>query len=210
MWAAGVAAGGVWVASQRIVGRGFDWLVSGTAAVLAGAGVWAGAGTWALVAAISAGVAVLVGGRTPLVASSLGVAAISGVVGAVQLGPWWLAVTGSVALGGITTEMLLGHWFLVDPRLPRSSLRALAGAGIAGAFVDTTVGLVSGIDGLLQVAAAAGLGGLTVVLMILVSLSLRERGYSGVMAATGLSYLAVLTGAGAVIAVRAALGGGLG
>jgi len=42
----------------------------------------------------------------------------------------------------------------------------------------------------------------TVVLMAAVVGALREEGYSGVMAATGLSYLALLTAIGAVVVGR--------
>lgn len=207
MWAAGVAAGGAWVASQRIVGRGFDWLVAGTASVLAAAAAWAGGGPWAIVAAVSAMIAAVLGGRRIPVVASLIASAVTALLSAALIDSWLLAVTGSLTLGGITVEMLLGHWFLVDPRLPRSALRTLASLGALGAGTDLAVSFLGGIEGLVPVSATLSLGVVTLVLMVLVYLALRERGYSGVMAATGLSYLAVLTGAGAVAASRAALVG---
>lgn len=202
LWAAGVAAGGAWVASRAIVGRGFDWLVGGTAAVLSASAGWAGAEWPAWIAAGACVAAVVVGGRRWPVAILLGGGAAASFVAASQLGSPLSAFTGSLALGGITAEMLLGHWFLVDPRLPRSALRALAAVGIGGTIFDAALG-VTGLGGL-ALATVAGLGFLTAVLMVLVYLALRERGYAGVMAATGLSYLAVLTGLGAVAASRAA------
>ena len=200
MWSAGIAAGGAWVAGQKIVGRGFDWLTAATAAGLAGAAAWAGGGPWAIVAAAAALVAAAGAGRRVVVACALGVAAISALIVAASMNSWLLAVTGAVALGGITVEMLLGHWFLVDPRLPRSALRVLAVTGTAGAGADLLVSFLGNIGGLIPVSATLGLGLVTVVLMALVYLALRERGYSGVMAATGLSYLAVLPAVGAVAA----------
>lgn len=207
MWASGIAGGGAWVASRRIVGRGFDWLVAGTAAVLAAASAWAGGGTWAVVAAVLAVGGVVAGGRAVAVMITLAGSAAGAFIAAAQLDSMLLALTGSVALGGITVEMLLGHWFLVDPRLPRSALTSLAIAGILGAVVDAAVSFTRGIEGTIPVSATLALAAVTMVLMVLVYLALRERGYSGVMAATGLSYLAVLTGAGAVAAARAALSG---
>jgi hypothetical protein len=118
-----------------------------------------------------------------------------------------LVITGTIALGGITGEMLLGHWYLVDPRLPRSALRALCLAGIVGAVVDPVVALVHG-----ALPAASGdaivpigwgvLAVTSVLLMAGVWAALGERGYPAVMAATGLSYLAVLTSNGAVVLAR--------
>lgn len=208
MWAGGIAAGGSWIAWQRIVNRGFDWLVAACAAALAAAAAWAGAGPWAIVAAILAVGALAAGGRAIPVTVALAGSAICALVAASQLDAVFFAVSGAVALGGVTVEMLLGHWFLVDPRLPRSALRKLALAGVAGVTADLIGTFVRGIEGTIPIAATAALGVLTVLLMVLVYLALREQGYSGVMAATGLSYLGVLTGAGAVAASRAALAGG--
>jgi hypothetical protein len=99
--------------------------------------------------------------------------------------------------------MLLGHWYLIDPRLPRAWLRALAVAGIVGLCAEAG----------LQVALGIGFSGgavgfwillvTSVVLMIAVIAALRYPAYSGVMAATGLSYLALLTTLGAVFVGRA-------
>jgi hypothetical protein len=50
--------------------------------------------------------------------------------------------------------------------------------------------------------AFAALTATTGLLVVAVSFSLRERGYAGVMAATGLSYLAVLTAFGVTVVGR--------
>jgi hypothetical protein len=113
-----------------------------------------------------------------------------------------------LALGGVTGEMALGHWYLVDPRLPRSSLRLLGLIGI--------VGLVADAGALLFVGDLAGSGATlafwtllvsSILLMLGVIGALRHPAYSGVMAATGLSYLAVLTTLGAVFLGRALVAG---
>jgi hypothetical protein len=119
---------------------------------------------------------------------------------------WPATVTAAAALGGVTAEMLLGHWYLVDPTLPRWALRRLvvvAGVGIAA---DAALALFtsSGEGGrtVLIILAATG-----VILMVAVWFALKHPAYSGVMAATGLSYLAVLTTLGSVFVARAMTAG---
>ncbi len=216
MWGAGVAAGTALVATWRVVGRGYLWLAGGVAAGLAALAALAGGGALALLAAVLATGGALAAKRdlvaATLVTASSGVLLITGhEAGAFALA---LLLSGTVLLGAITSEMLLGHWFLVDPTLPRRSLLtldALSGAGLVAevGFVAASGSLaVSAIDGILTAvwAALVVLGGL---LMIGVWFSLREPRYSGVMAATGLSYLAVLVAFGIVAAGRSLVAGGL-
>ncbi len=210
VWATGVALGGAVVAWWNIVGRGFDWLIAGTAASLAALAAWTGAGPWMAAAAALAGAAFVVGGRRLPVVVTLGLAGIAAYVAARELSGFALATSGSLAMGGISVEMLLGHWFLVDPRLPRRALVRLSLVGVAGAVADLVISFMAGIPTTLGAALTGGLGFTTIVLMVLVTLALRERGYSGVMSATGLSYLAILTGAGALAAGRAASAGAFG
>lgn len=207
VWAAGLALVAGTVSLNRIVGPGFNWLTAGVAVLvglpgaLAEGGWWARLGLLALIVGLIwarnrpfAGLLYLVGGLAYVVEATL----FSGIVS---------AVTGTVALGGVTGEMMLGHWYLVDPRLPRSALRNLAVAGI--------VGLVG--EAVFQVALGLGTSGgavgfwillvTSVVLMVAVIASLRYPAYSGVMAATGLSYLALLTTLGAVFVGRATVAG---
>lgn len=216
MWGAGVAAGTALVATWRVVGRGYLWLAGGVAAGLAALAALAGGGALAWMAAVLATGGALAAKRdlvaAALFTASSGVLLITGYeAGALALA---LLLSGTVLLGAITSEMLLGHWFLVDPTLPRRSLLtldALSGAGLVAeaGFVAASGSLaVSAIDGILTAvwAALVVLGGL---LMVGVWFSLREPRYSGVMAATGLSYLAVLVAFGIVAAGRSLVGGGL-
>jgi hypothetical protein len=208
MWASGLGGGVAFVAHRRMVGRGYVWLGVGVTALF---GVTAGAagGSWPayggsacvlaanLVAARPVPVMALSGTGSALL---LAAAIVSG------LHPV-LVVTGALALGAVTTEMMLGHWYLVDPRLPRPVLRLLAVVGAAGAAIDGIVVAALGAVPWSRDATVMGVGFLalalaTTVLMALVYSSLGERGYAGVMAATGLSYLAVLTGTGAVVLGR--------
>jgi len=122
------------------------------------------------------------------------------------------AISGAIFLGSVTAEMMLGHWYLVDPRLPRWALRRLAWVGVAAALLDLVVLSASGVFPWVAGDATVGIGFIvlsitTGVLMLAVIGALREEGYSGVMAATGLSYLALLTAIGAAVVGRLLLEG---
>jgi hypothetical protein len=212
MWAAGVGAGAANVARWRIVGPGFAWL-SGGVTLLLGIPAAATAGGVAAWTGVVGGVLIVLGGRR------WGLAVIGGSTAAVCFaivsaleGYPVAAVSGAVFLGAVTSEMMLGHWFLVDPRLPRWSLRRLAWIGVVASVVDLGVLAASGVVPWDSTDAVIGIGYLVLalsssVLMLAVIGALREEGYSGVMAATGLSYLALLTSIGAAVLGRLLLGG---
>lgn len=203
-WAGGVALAGAVVSALRVVGPGFTWLVGGTTVMIA---IWPALSgdSRALGAVAAAALGALVARWDLRLAGVLLAAAAILLVWSTAL---WsglgLAVTATAALGGITAEMLLGHWYLVDPTLPRTVLANLAYLGIAGAALDgilaaALVGLPA--DGFL-VGVLIVLVVTTIGLMVAVVGALRYPAYSGVMAATGLSYLAVLTGLAAVFFSR--------
>ncbi len=126
-------------------------------------------------------------------------------------------VIGAAFIGAISDAMLLGHWYLVQPGLPRGLLNELVGAlavlwPIEVAALLLPTGMVSVWTG----AVDDGWGGLlgwmwaacavtTIVLVFVTRAALKERYYSAVMAATGLLYLAILTGFGTDIVARAVL-----
>ena len=107
-------------------------------------------------------------------------------------------IVGALFLGAVTDTMLLGHWYLVQPGMSRSPLTELIVWGGVLCLADAAVwllptGLLSaGTDSLLVwfwlvcTVATAGL-------LLATRLALQEPRYSAVMAATGLSYLAVMT-----------------
>ena len=107
-------------------------------------------------------------------------------------------IVGALFLGAVTDTMLLGHWYLVQPGMSRAPLTELIAWGGVLCLADAAVwllptGLLSaGTDSLLVwfwlVCAVA-----TAWLLLAARLALREPRYSAVMAATGLSYLAVMT-----------------
>ena len=129
---------------------------------------------------------------------------------AAAAGSPFLAISGAVGLGGVTAEMLLGHWYLVSPQMPRWALTRLAAVAGGGLAVDAAVIAVLAVsrqNSVLGMWVFGGLATMSIGLMVAVWFALKEPSYSGVMAATGLSYLAVLTTLGAVAVGRALLGG---
>ncbi len=154
------------------------------------------------------------------------IAPVIGLVGLVAAGvaagdPVVLSIArtlvGAAFFGVITDAMLLGHWYLVQPGLSRAPLLELVRWTAAvwpfhlAAFLWPT-GMISalrgdiddGYNGLLVwfwVACAVT----TIGLVFVTRLALKERQYSAVMAATGLLYLAILTGFGQDLVARAIL-----
>lgn len=206
-WAAGLAFVAGAISVQRIVGPGFNWLTGGVVALIGLAGVLTDGAWWARAGFVALGVGLVWGRNRPFAGLMFALAGVGYLVEAAVLSGWVAAVTGTLALGGVTGEMILGHWYLVDPRLPRSALRNLAMVGIGGLVAES----------LLQVALDIGFEGgaigfwvlliTSVALMAAVIGALRYPAYSGVMAATGLSYLALLTTLGAVFVGRATVAG---
>jgi hypothetical protein len=149
-----------------------------------------------------------------------------GVVGLVAAGvdagdPALLAVVrtlvGAAFLGSVTDAMLLGHWYLVQPGLPRAPLLELVRwVGVIWPFEVALLLWPTGMVSVLNGAIDDGYGGLlgwfwiacavtTIVLVGVTRAALRERQYSAVMAATGLLYLAILTAFGTDLVARAVL-----
>ena len=210
IWAAGIAGGGAVVAWWRIAGPGYGWLTGAVTVLFGGFAVLAGAGTSAAIATVCA-LAAVPFARNGRIAALLFAGATAGFLIAGFDGGAG-AATGALALGGVTTMMLLGHWYLVDPRLPRRPLLRLGAAGLVGAVLDA--GFLAGggalgwegadrVTGWSFVVLALATAGLLVAAL----LAARQPRYSGVMAATGLSYLAILTAVGAVVLGRILLPG---
>ncbi len=211
MWAAGLAAASAVVAWWRVVGRGYVWL-SGVVTLLLGVpATLAGAGGWAMAGCVLVGAGVVAAG-TRVAALFLAAGGLALMVSAFPDGGVIPTLTGAILLGGITAEMMLGHWFLIDPRLPRWSLRRLDLIAGLGAVADLVVLILLGAAPWDGVDLTVGVGYLvlaatTLVLIVAVWASLGEEGYPAVMSATGLSYLAVLTAIGTVVLGRLLAGG---
>ncbi|MGH8872742.1 MAG: hypothetical protein ACRDWS_12270 [Acidimicrobiia bacterium] len=206
-WAAGLALVSGVVALARLVGPGFTWVTASAAVIIGVVGVFAEDPWWARV-----GLLLLVLGsiwaRNRQLAGILQIGAGVALVIQASIGGGWVpAISGALALGGVTGEMALGHWYLVDPRLPRWVLKVLAIAAIVGLAADGAVLAVVGLPPGGAAIAYWVLMATSVLLMGGVFGSLRYPAYAGVMAATGLSYLAVLTTLGGVFLGRVLVAG---
>jgi len=126
-------------------------------------------------------------------------------------------LAGAAFLGAVTDAMLLGHWYLVQPGLPRRLLNELV-TWVMWVWVPEVVlllvptGMVSVLNGSIDDGWNGTLGWFwvacaitTIVLVFVTRAALREREYSAVMAATGLLYLAILTAFGTDLVARAVL-----
>jgi hypothetical protein len=128
-------------------------------------------------------------------------------------------LVGAAFLGAVTDAMLLGHWYLVQPGLPRRLLNELVDAvAVIWPFEVLVMLIPTGMVSVWTGAVDDGWNGTlgwfwaacavtTIVLVMVTKAALREKEYSAVMAATGLLYLAILTAFGTDIVARAVLSG---
>lgn len=128
-------------------------------------------------------------------------------------------LAGTAFLGAVTDAMLLGHWYLVQPGLPRAPLLELVRwLAIIWPFEVVALLLPTGMFSVLSGTIDDGYNGTlgwywvvsavgTIVLCVVTRAALRERYYSAVMAATGLLYLAILTAFSTDLVARALLAG---
>jgi hypothetical protein len=162
--------------------------------------------------------------RLDLLAPALGVVGL--LAGGIAAGdPMWLSVArtfvGAAFLGCVTDAMLLGHWYLTQPGLPRAPLLELVRhMWVIWPFEVVLLLFSPGMVEVLSGSINDGYNGMlgwfwlacavtTIGLVIVTRLALREREYSAVMAATGLLYLAILTAFGTDLVARAILSSNL-
>ena len=243
-WATGGLAF-LWVTTRRRkVGVGYGWLLRGVygglAATSAVLGIWVVGSVpvrdaASIGVALACAVALVVSARRravpvdapgafppalDLVAPVIGMVGV--VAGAVVASDVvWPGVSrfvvGALFLGAVSDAMLLGHWYLVQPGLPRAPLLELIRISTVLAIPEVAlllvpVGMISVLDGTIDDAYGGLLGWFwvacpltTVGLLVVPRLALRERQYSAVMAATGLLYLAILVAFGTDLVARALL-----
>lgn len=207
MWSAGIAGGGAVVALWRVVGPGYTWLTAAVAVLFGAGAAAAGGGGIAWAGVVLAVAAALLARVSTGAAIAFGAATAAFAAGAAADAPALSVLTGALLLGGVTSEMMLGHWYLVDPRLPRWALRRLAVAGIVGLGLDFVYLAAEGLFDWGEAGVAMGwaylaLAVMTGLLAVAVWFALGEPRYTAVMAATGLSYLATLTAIGVVVVGR--------
>lgn len=230
------AVGGLfflWFTTRRHdIGAGYGWLLRGSFAVLALGSAAAGFAvdfvavrevTAIAVAVISLATLRRKNPRWDLVAPLIGAiglvaAALDSATGTADtVVSLSRIVVGTFFLGAVTDAMLLGHWYLVQPGLPRSILGELVTVLRVVTPIEIAVMLLpTGMISVLNGSIDDGWGGMlgwfwlacavtTIVLTEVTRAALRERSYSAVMAATGLLYLAILTAFGTDLVSRAVL-----
>ncbi len=139
---------------------------------------------------------------------------------AADLGAWHTTLhvarllIGAAFVGVVGDSMLLGHWYLVQPGLRRAPLLQLINLllvlwPIEVAVMLLPIGMIAAVTGAVDDGASGLLtwfwlacAATTGILAYIAKLALRERAYSAVMAATGLLYLAILTGFGTDLVAR--------
>ena len=245
-WAVGGMAGAWFTTRQREVGVGYGWLVRvifgslAIAGTIIGFGADGGSATRvrdAAAAIVSLGIVVaLVSSvlrrhgddakrfdpRLDLVPALLGAVALvaAGIdAGGNDLVATVRIVVGAAFLGFVTDAMLLGHWYLVQPGLPRRHINEIVAAFLViWPFEVLAMLLPTGMFSVFSGAVDDGWGGqlgwfwaacavTTGILTVVTQRALKERSYSAVMAATGLMYLAILTAFGTDLVARAVLQG---
>jgi len=223
----------LWFTTHRHqVSAGYGWLLRVTYAVIALGGVAAAFATEVIVAREACAVAFAVILLVTLRRKNVNVDIVAPIVGAVGMfigavaaadGAGDIVVSvlrvlvGAAFLGAVSDAMLLGHWYLVQPGMPRKTLNELVTVVIwllpfevvvmllpTGMFSVITGAVDDGWNGTLGwfwVACAIT----TCVLGFVTRAALKEKSYSAVMAATGLMYLAILTAFGTDLVARAVL-----
>jgi len=126
-------------------------------------------------------------------------------------------LVGGALLGGVTSAMLLGHWYLVQPGLTRKPIAQMCVASMFILALDIAlwlvpVSMINVIDGSISDGWGGTLGYMwigscltTAALLFVARKALQEKSYSAVMATTGLLYLAILVANGVELIPRAIL-----
>lgn len=221
-WATGGLLFGWYTNRNRDIGPGYAKLLRLVYATLAIAAVVCGLRYGiVLVREVAAGALVIAAiatyrkstPRRDLVAPILGIVGLiaAGIVAATDAGNADVAVSlarvlvGAAFLGSVSDAMLLGHWYLVQPGMPRRLINELITMVIWIWPAEMLVlllptGMVSVLNGSIDDGWNGVLGWfwlasavVTGVLVVVTRAALKERSYSAVMAATGLMYLAILT-----------------
>lgn len=157
-----------------------------------------------------------------VVAAVIGFAAVAAGIQAAG-GPAALAVArgvvGAVALGGVTFTMVFSHRLLAKPYLGREPFEAATNGllvvwplelvvmvlptGMMSVLVGTVDDGFMGILGWMWAMCAVS----TAVLLVITRVILNDRAHAKLASATGMMYLAALTGYGAILVSRAVLAG---
>jgi hypothetical protein len=235
-WAVGGLAFLWFTTRRRQVGAGYGILLRATYAVFAVIAVVLGFRYGTVAVREASGIAVAVAAlvlvrnknpRLDLIAPLLGLPGIvaGGLAASADLSfadsmvSLARVLVGTAFLGAVSDAMLLGHWYLVQPGMPRKLLNEMTTAVLWIWPFEVIVlllptGMVSVLNGTIDDGWDGVLGWfwlasaiVTGVLAFVTRAALKERSYSAVMAATGLMYLAILTAFCTDIVARALLAG---
>lgn len=231
-WAVGGSFFLWFTTSRHHVSAGYGWLLRITYAVIALGGAAAACATDVVVAREICAVAFAVISLATIRRKNVNLDAVAPAIGAIGMIVGAVAaadgagdtlvsllrvVVGAAFLGAVSDAMLLGHWYLVQPGMPRKTLNELVTVVIWLLPLEVAVmllptGMVSVITGAVDDGWDGTLGWFwvacaitTCVLGFVTRAALREKSYSAVMAATGLMYLAILTAFGTDLVARAVL-----
>jgi len=187
----------------RVGTRGVRLLISAVIAVGAGLLILVGDLQWQSILAV-AGVG-LAGVLSRMPRATAAGWILTGVAAGYLVAPnASLALVGDgMAAGSITVGLCLGHWFLVDPHLPRGPMRALALGAILG-LLATAVGTIregsaGGTIGPLLVWIVVASGVISALALGGAIAALNVPTYKGVQSATGLFYICTMSAAGYII-----------
>jgi hypothetical protein len=159
-----------------------------------------------------AGRALGVAGAVTAVGALVGLARVAGPAPGTAL---LQLLAGAAFMGAVTDGLLLGHWYLVDRRLPRDHIHRYAVLLIGAVVLEAAaVGLLgfggsaaAGFSPLLRIAGLAtwlalGMIACTALIAVLIRATLKGTGARAVQAATGFFYLAVITAFTAEMAAK--------
>ncbi len=200
----------------RVVSAGYGWLVGIVAAGFAML-AWAAGAQQQVLLPIAAGVGLVavvysmakLDRRAPwgksvleFIAAGIAVAAVVTIGTGSEISAIGLvrALLNAAFVGAVTDAMILGHWYLIDPKLPKRAIERLnlisAGSlGVAAVTVSIppnsivlAIGSTNGTLAWAWIATAV----FAATLIYLVGRALKEPGYPAVMSATGLLYVATM------------------
>lgn len=109
----------------------------------------------------------------------------------------------AIVAGCITVGLCVGHWFLVDPHLPRGPMRALSVSALLGlvliAVGTLQDGSIAGPLGSIFVWIVVATGAISALALAGALAALNVPTYKGVQSATGLFYICTMSATGYIV-----------
>jgi hypothetical protein len=121
--------------------------------------------------------------------------------------PFLFEILNFALVSSIFSSMMIGHWYLVDPTISKDGMKNISLIATSTAIVILLFFLFYGNNfnfDILTIFSSRTIKNVIIGLLLATSLlsfgsykSLAEKSYTGVMASTGLSYLALILSIGA-------------